>query len=108
MGWPGEMKSSGVILASVKAIGLMIFYHVIPFLFIDRAPASLAKLWPFSLVGSILCIALGFYQVWHRKQSQVPVGGPSLYVLWFSSATVLGLILFSRAIANILANALGD
>src|SRR5579863_3906072 len=104
MGWLGEMKNSGVILASVTAIGLMIFYHVIPFLFIDRAPASLAKLWPFSLVGSILSVALGFYQVWRQKQSQVPVGRLSLYVLWFSSAAVFGLILFSRAIANVLAS----
>jgi heme A synthase len=108
MGWPGEMKSRGVIFASVAAIGFMIFYHLIPFLFIGGAPDSLAKLWPFSLAGSILSVALGFYQVWRQKQSHVPVGRLSLCVLWFSSATVFGLILFSRAIANVLANALGD
>ena len=102
------MKNSGVILASVAAIGFMIFYHLIPFLFIGGAPDSLAKLWPFSLAGSILSVALGFYQVWRRKQSQVPVGRLSVCVLWLSSAAVFGLILFSRVIANVLANALGE
>src|SRR5580704_6970049 len=108
MGWPGEMKNSGIIFVSVAAIGLMIFYHLIPFLFVGGAPDSLAKLWPFSLVGSIVSVAFGFYQVWRPKQSQVPVGRLSVWVLWLSSAAVFGLILFSRAIANVLANALGD
>jgi len=54
------MKNSGIIVASVAAIGFMIFYHLIPFLFIGGAPDSLAKLWPFSLAGSILSVALGF------------------------------------------------
>jgi len=101
------MKARSIIFLSMAAIGFMTFYHFIPFLIVGGASGSFAKLRPFLLAGSVLSLVLGFYQSW-RKQSKVPAARLSAVVLWVSSVVVLGMILFSQAVANILANALGD
>jgi hypothetical protein len=56
----------------------------------------------------VVSIALAFLQLWRQKQSKVAVSGLSVVVLWISSFVVFGMILFSQAIANALANAVGD
>ena len=101
------MKNGGISFASVTAIGLMTLYHFIPFLIVRGVPGPLGKLRPLLLAGSVLSIALGFYQSW-KKRSRVPASKLSIVGLWVSSIVVFSMILFAQAIANVLANALGD
>lgn len=102
------MSGGGIIVTSVVGIGFMIFYHFIPFLIVGGAPDSFAKLRPFFLAGSILSVAGGCYQSWRQKQSRAFRSGLSVSVLWISAVLVFTMIVFSQAIANVLASALGD
>lgn len=102
------MRSGGIIVTSVAGIGLMTFYHFIPFLIVGGAPDSFAKLRPLLLVGSVLSVSGGFLQSWRQKQSRAPASRLSVSVVWISAALVFSMIVFSQAIANVLASTLGD
>jgi hypothetical protein len=86
----------------------MTVYHFILFLIVGGAPDFFAKLRPFLLAGSVLSVAGGFYQSWRQKQSRAPASGLSVSVLWISAVLVFSMIVFSQAIANVLASTLGD
>jgi len=100
------MKYGGSIFAGPAAIVLMIFYYLIPFLIVAGASDSFAKLRPFLVSGSVLFIALGFYQSWRSRRSKVPTT-LDMAVLWFSAVVVFCMILFPETIANFLANTMG-
>ncbi len=86
----------------------MTFYHFNPFLIVGGAQDSIARLRPFLLAGSVLSVAGGFYQSWPQKQSRVRGSGLSVSLLWISAVLVFSMIVFSQAIANVLACTLGD
>ncbi len=101
------MRQGRIIFAGPAAIAVMIFYYFIPFLIVAGAPDSFAKLRPFVISGLVLLIAFGFLQSWRTQRSEVRASKLTLSVLWFSTIVVIGLILFTQAIAQFLANALG-
>ena len=94
-------------LVSGLSVGAMSLYHFIPFLIVGGAPDSLANLRPLLVAGSVL-VALGLGQSWRQKKSRMPASRLSVSMLWPSAVVVFSMIVFSQAIANVLASAFGD
>jgi|SRR5262245_11459955 len=109
-------RSKRTILASLAALGGMILAStcclpLAPFLLAAGTAGSSAffvRLRPFLLGTSVLFIGFGFYQSWRAKRCDCQPSLLSAILLWFSAIVALILILFPQAIANLLANALGD
>jgi hypothetical protein len=95
-------------LVSGLSVGMMIFYHFIPFLIVGGAPDSLANIRPLLVAGSVLLVAFGIVQSWRQKRARIPASRLSVSMLWTSVLVVFSMIAFSQAIANALASALGD
>lgn len=102
------MKTRGFALVSGLSVGVMILYHFIPFLIVGGVPDSLANLRPLLVGGSVLLIAFGLGQSWRQKKSGIPTLRLSASMLWASAVVVFNMIVFSQAIANVLASAFGD
>ncbi len=106
--------SGRTIIASLAALVSVVLASscclpLLPFLFAAGTAGSSAffvKVRPFLLAASVLLIDFGFYQRWRVKQCQCKPSLMSTILLWFSAIVVLVFILFSQAIANILANLL--
>ena len=104
---PGHMKDAVPIWTGTSAVALMIAYYSIPFLILDGASASLGKLRPPLLLGSLAVALFGFFQLWRIQRSSAPPSGLSVAALLVSSVVVLGMMLFSQPIASFLANSFG-
>src|SRR5215469_9682335 len=102
------MRTGGFMVVSGLSVGVMILYHFIPFLIVGGAPDSLANLRPLLVVGSVLLVAFGFGQSWRQKKSTTPASSLSVAMVRISAVIVFGMIVFSQAIANVLASAFGD
>ena len=63
----------------------------------------LSQLRPYLLMGSILFIALGFYQAWRAKKCQRRTSLVSSILLWVSAVFVFVSILFPQIMANAIA-----
>jgi positive regulator of sigma E activity len=63
----------------------------------------LSQLRPYLLVGSILFIALGFYQAWRAKKCRRRTSLVSSILLWVSAIFVFVSILFPQIMANAIA-----
>jgi cytochrome bd-type quinol oxidase subunit 2 len=63
----------------------------------------LSQLRPYLLIGSILFIALGFYQAWRAKKCQRQTSLVSSILLWVSAIFVFVSILFPQIMANAIA-----
>ncbi len=95
-------------LVSGLSVGAMILYHFIPFLIVGGASDSLANLRPLLIAGSVLLVAFGLGQSWRQKKSRMPASSLSVSMFWISALVVFSMIVFSQAIANVLARAFGD
>ena len=65
--------------------------------------AFLSQVRPYLLVGSILFIALGFYQAWRAKKCRRRTSIVSSVLLWVSAAFVFVSIFFPQIMANLIA-----
>jgi cytochrome bd-type quinol oxidase subunit 2 len=63
----------------------------------------LSQLRPYLLIGSILFIALGFYQAWRAEKCRRRTSLVSSILLWVSAIFVFVSILFPQIMANAIA-----
>src|SRR5579872_3092118 len=63
----------------------------------------LSQLRPYLLIGSILFIALGFYQAWRAKKCQRRMSLIPSVLLWASAVFVFVSIFFPQIMANAIA-----
>ncbi len=64
----------------------------------------LSQLRPHLLIGSILFIALGFYQAWRARKCQRRTSLISSILLWVSAVFVFVSIFFPQIIGNAMAS----
>jgi hypothetical protein len=110
---PGSKRT---IAASLAALGSVVLASscclpLLPFLFAAGTAGSSAffvRARPFLLAASVLLIAFGFYQRWRARQCNCQPSVLSAVLLWSSAIVVLVFILFPQAMANLLANVLGN
>jgi len=101
-------------LASIAAVGSVLAatsccLPVLPFLLAASFAGSSAFLEvarPFLLIGSILFIAVGFYQAWRAKQCRRRPSVISSILLWTSAVFVFVAIFFPQLMANAAASLL--
>jgi hypothetical protein len=98
------MKNAAIMLTVTGALALMIVYHLIPFLILDRGAESLARLRPFLVGSSLILMLLGLVQLWRAKHSTSRPSRFTVIAFWLSSVLLLCTILFPGAIASFLAD----
>src|SRR5205823_9067082 len=87
-------QSRGALFSSLAALGGVIVASscclpILPFVVasgLAGVSAIFVTLRPYFLVGSVLLVALGFYQSWRAKKCARKVSRWSRVVLWFSAA----------------------
>ncbi len=107
-GSPGGASSVAVSLAAIGSVlaASSCCLPLFPFMMaagLSGTATFFSQVRPYLLVGSILFIALGFYQGWRAKQCQRRTSAISSILLWASAAFVFVSIFFQQIMANVIA-----
>src|SRR6266567_4102987 len=105
---PGGASSVAVSLAAIGSVlaASSCCLPLFPFMMaagLAGTSTFLSQVRPYLLAGSILLIALGFYQASRAKNCQRRTSVISSILLWFSAAFVFVSILFPQIMANVIA-----
>jgi hypothetical protein len=108
---PASSSGAGTIAASLAAIGSVLTatsccLPLLPFVMaagLAGTSAFLTLLRPYFLLGSIVFIALGFYQARRARKCNRRTSVAASVLLWVSSAFVLISIFFPQIMANAIA-----
>jgi len=109
-------RSKGKALASVAALGSAVLASscclpLLPFVAAAGTAGSSAffvKLRPFLVAAALGFVALGFYQGRREKQCGRKPSRWSTALLWFSAIVVVAFTFFPQALANLIADLVGQ
>jgi hypothetical protein len=107
----GSPSGASSVAVSLAAIGSVLAASscclpLFPFMMaagLAGTSAFLSQVRPYLLVGSILFIALGFYQAWRAKKCRRRTSVISSVLLWVSAAFVFVSIFLPQIMANLIA-----
>lgn len=95
---------AAAIVAALSALACCLPFGIVGALGLASVSVWIAPLRPWLLGTSILLLALGFWQIYHRgKQCNLRPSRFSVVLFWLAVAVVLFVTVFPQLIANLLA-----
>jgi len=104
MSWRANIRRNNITFSALSAMGLLMFYFLVPLHLEARGLALLARLWPYLVSASGVLTASGFYQSGRAARCNRCRGASGTLLLWSPRNAGQALLQFSQANARIVAD----